>query len=260
MLLAVDIGNTNIVLGINDGGAWLNHWRVCTDPAKMPDEYGVLLRDLLREEGIDRSRVYQAVISSVVPGLTGKIRDMIEKLFSFKPLIIGPGVKTGLKILIENPAELGTDIVCNSVAAYNRIGGNLIVVDFGTALTFTAIRAPGEILGVSIAPGLQAAAEALSEHTAQLPQVWLEPPQKAIGRNTIKSVQSGVVFGYTGLVESLIDRMKKELGGDVSVIGTGGRSGVIAPLTDRFTLIEPWLILEGLRLIAEKNKKFFQEQ
>ncbi len=260
MLLAVDIGNTNIVLGIHNGESWINHWRICTDPAKMPDEYGVLVRDLLREDGIHRREVEQAVISSVVPRLTVKIRDMIETLFSFKPLIVGPGVKTGLKILIENPAELGTDIVCNAVAAYNRIGGNLIVVDFGTALTFTAVREPGEILGVSIAPGLQAAAEALSEHTAQLPQVWLEPPKQAIGKNTIKSIQSGVVFGYTGLVESLIDRMKKELGGDVSVIGTGGRSGVIAPLTDRFTLIEPWLILEGLRLIAGRNTRFFQEQ
>jgi type III pantothenate kinase len=181
-------------------------------------------------------------------------------MFSFNPLIVGPGVKTGLKIMIENPAELGTDIVCNSVAAYNRIGRSCIVVDFGTALTFTAVREPGEILGVAIAPGLQAAAEALSEHTAQLPQVWLEPPGKAIGTNTIKSIQSGVVFGYTGLVEAMIDRMRNELGGSAAVIGTGGRAGVIAPLTNRFTLIEPWLILEGLRLIAEKNKKFFENQ
>lgn len=260
MLLAVDIGNTNIVLGIHNGEAWMNHWRICTDPTKMPDEYGVLLRDLLRQEEIHHSEITQSVISSVVPGLTPKIRDMIQKLFSFEALIVGPGVKTGLKILIENPAELGTDIVCNSVAAYNRIGGNCIVVDFGTALTFTAVREPGEILGVSIAPGVQAAAEALSEHTAQLPQVWLESPKTTIGKNTTKSIQSGVIFGYTGLVEALIDRMKEELGGDVSVIGTGGRSGVIAHLTDRFTLMEPWLILEGLRLIAGRNHKFFEDQ
>ncbi|OQY31802.1 MAG: pantothenate kinase [Spirochaetaceae bacterium 4572_59] len=260
MLLAVDIGNTNIVLGIHNGESWINHWRICTDPTKMPDEYGVLLRDLLRQEDIHNTEIKQSVISSVVPGLTPKIRDMIQKLFSFEALIVGPGVKTGLKILIENPAELGTDIVCNSVAAYNRIGGSCIVVDFGTALTFTAIREPGEILGVSIAPGLQAAAEALSEHTAQLPQVWLEPPKTTIGTNTNKSIQSGVIFGYTGLVEALIDRMKEELGGQVSVIGTGGRSGVIAPLTDRFTLIEPWLILEGLRLIASRNTRFFENQ
>ncbi len=257
MLLAVDIGNTNIVLGLHDGEAWINHWRISTDVSKMPDEYGVLVRDLLREGGIDRSSIAQAVISSVVPGLTEKIRDMIQSMTGFEPLIVGPGVKTGLKILIENPAELGTDIVCNSVAAYNRIKGNCIVVDFGTALTFTAIREPGEILGVSIAPGINAAAAALSEHTAQLPQVWLEPPQRAIGTNTIKSIQSGVVLGYTGLVETLIDKMRAELGGEAAVIGTGGRAAVIAPLTDRFTLTEPWLILEGLRLIAGKNASFF---
>jgi type III pantothenate kinase len=259
MLLAVDVGNTNIVLGVHNGEAWINHWRISTDPSKMPDEYGVLVRDLLREGGVARDSINQAVISSVVPGLTGKIRDMVERTTGVTPLIVGPGVKTGLKICIENPAELGTDIVCNSVAAYNRIQGNCIVVDFGTALTFTAIREPGEILGVSIAPGLQAAAEALSEHTAQLPQVWLEPPKKAIGTNTIKSIQSGVVWGYTGLVESLIDRMKEELGGIASVVATGGRSQVIAPLTDRFTLTEPWLILEGLRLIAGRNKDFFED-
>jgi len=258
MLLAVDVGNTNIVLGIHDGVSWMNHWRISTDPSKMPDEYGVLVRDLLREAGVERSSLSQAVISSVVPGLTGKIREMLQRMTGFEPLIVGPGVKTGLKILIENPAELGTDIVCNCVAAYHRIQGNCIVVDFGTALTFTAIREPGEILGVSIAPGLQAAAEALSEHTAQLPQVWLEPPQRAIGTNTIKSIQSGVVWGYTGLVESLIDRMKAELGGVAAVIATGGRASVIAPLTDRFTLTEPWLILEGLRIIADRNRSFFK--
>ncbi|MDC7240212.1 MAG: type III pantothenate kinase [Spirochaetales bacterium] len=260
MLLAVDVGNTNIVLGLHNGESWVDHWRISTDRSKMPDEYGVLVRDLLREGGVERRFIRQAVISSVVPVLTGTLRQMLQDMTGFEPLIVGPGVKTGLKICIENPAELGTDIVCNCVAAYNRVQGNCIVVDFGTALTLTAIREPGEILGVSIAPGIQAAAEALSEHTAQLPQVWLEPPQKAIGTNTIKSIQSGVILGYTGLVESLIDRMKEELGGEASVVATGGRSRVIAPLTDRFTMTEPWLILEGLRLIADRNKTFFGKQ
>ncbi len=260
MLLAVDVGNTNIALGLHDSKTWVNHWRISTVLSKMPDEYGVLFRDLLREAGVDRASITHTVISSVVPGLTGKIREMVRQMTGFEPLIVGPGVKTGLKILIENPAELGTDIVCNAVAAYHRFKKNCIVVDFGTALTFTAVREPGEILGVSIAPGLNAAAAALSEHTAQLPQVWLEPPQKAIGTNTIKSIQSGVVWGYTGLVESLIDRMRAEMGGSAVVIGTGGRASVIEPLTDRFTLVEPWLILEGLRLIAGKNNGFFRKQ
>ena len=146
MLLAVDVGNTNIVLGIHDGASWKKNWRISTDTSKMPDEYGVLVRDLLREGDVDRGSIFQAVISSVVPGLTGKMREMVREMTGFEPLIVGPGVKTGLKILIENPAELGTDIVCNSVAAYNRIKGNCIVVDFGTALTFSAIREPGRSL------------------------------------------------------------------------------------------------------------------
>ncbi len=257
MLLAVDVGNTNIALGLHDSQGWINHWRISTVLSKMPDEYGVLLRDLLREAGVDRGAITQSIVSSVVPGLTGKIREMLRQMTGFTPLILGPGIKTGLKIRIDNPAELGSDIVCNAVAAYHRFQGSCIVVDFGTALTFTAIREPGEILGVAIAPGLNAAAAALSEHTAQLPQVWLEPPQKAIGTNTIKSIQSGVVWGYTGLVESLIDRMKREMDCPAAVIGTGGRASVIEPLTDRFTLVEPWLILEGLRLIAGKNQGFF---
>jgi type III pantothenate kinase len=253
MLLAIDVGNTNIVFGVHDGYEWISHWRIATRHSKMPDEYGVLFRDMLRDGGIDKSNLDKAIISSVVPILTGKLQDMVAELIGKKPLIVGPGVKTGLKIRIGNPSELGSDIVCNCVAAYEKIKDSCLVVDFGTALTFTAISAEGEIRGVAIAPGLQSAAGALSHNTAQLPQVWLEAPEKAIGTNTTASIQSGVMFGYTGLVEHLIDRMSKELGGVKAVIGTGGLSGRIAPLTDRFTCLEPWLILEGLKLIAQKN-------
>jgi len=253
MLLAIDVGNTNIVFGVHDGHSWVSHWRIATVHAKMPDEYGVLFRDMLRDGGINKESLDKAVISSVVPVLTGKMKEMVTSLIGKAPLIVGPGIKTGLKIRIGNPSELGTDIVCNCVAAYEKVKDSCIVVDFGTALTFTAVAAGGEIRGVAIAPGLQSAASALSLNTAQLPQVWLEAPEKAIGTNTTASIQSGVIFGYTGLVESLIDRMSRELGGVKAVIGTGGLSGVIAPLTDRFTYREPWLILDGLRLIGEKN-------
>ncbi|MDC7222837.1 MAG: type III pantothenate kinase [Spirochaetales bacterium] len=253
MLLAIDVGNTNIVFGVHDGKNWISHWRIATVHSKMPDEYGVLFRDMLRDGGVDKSGLTKAIISSVVPALTGKIQQMVSSLIGKQPLIVGPGVKTGLKIRIGNPSELGTDIVCNCVAAYEKVQDSCLVVDFGTALTFTAVAAGGEIRGVAIAPGLQSAAGALNHNTAQLPQVWLETPQKAIGTNTTASIQSGVIFGYTGLVEHLIDKMSDELGGVKAVIGTGGLSGVIAPLTDRFTYREPWLILEGLRLIAEKN-------
>ena len=255
MLLAIDIGNSNIVLGLHGGAGWINQWRIHTDHNKMPDEYAVLLRDILREEGIPRESIGVTVISSVVPQLTERWREVSRSLTGMEPLIVGPGVKTGIKIRTDNPSEVGTDLVCNAVAAYERIQGNCIVVDFGTALTFTAVAAPGELLGVAIAPGIQAAAAALSASTAQLPQVWLQPPDHAIGRNTTQSIRAGVVYGYTGLVEGLIRRMRDEMGGEAAVIATGGRATVIAPLTMSFTLVEPWLVLEGLRLIAGRNKR-----
>ncbi len=252
-LLAVDVGNTNIVFGLYKEGVWVDQWRISTDSSKMPDEYGVIFRELLREYLRPGEKIRGGVISSVVPVLTDRICETLGGLTQRGPIVVGPGVKTGLKISIENPAELGSDIVCNCVAAYNRVQGNCIVVDFGTALTFTAVREPGEILGVAIAPGLQAAGEALSNHTAQLPQVWLTPPRWTIGTNTIKSIQSGVIFGYAGLVETLVRRMREEMGGEAAVIATGGRASAIASLTEVFTFTEPWLILEGLRLIARCN-------
>ncbi len=258
MLLAVDIGNSNIVLGLFGGSGWIGQWRIHTDHHKMPDEYAVLFRDILREEGIPREAIDTSIISSVVPLLTERLREVIEALTGMEPIIVGPGVKTGIKIRTDNPGEVGTDLVCNAVAAYKRVGGNCIVVDFGTALTFTAVQEPGELVGVAIAPGIQAAAAALSSSTAQLPQVWLQPPEKAIGRNTTQSIRSGVLFGYAGLVEGLIRRIRMELGGEATVIATGGRAPIIAPLTDSITFVEPWLILEGLRLIADRNRKIRQ--
>jgi type III pantothenate kinase len=253
MLLAIDVGNTNIAFGTYDQGRWTNHWRIRTVPDKMPDEYGVLFRDLMRDGGLKMEEIDHVVLSSVVPPLTGALSEMLRQETGRPPLVIGPGVRTGLRIRTDNPTEVGADLVANAVAAYARFQANCITVDFGTALTFTAVAEPGDLLGVAIAPGLNAAANALFRGTAQLPRVQLIPPPAAIGRNTTHSIQSGLVFGYVGLVEALIGRMRKELGGEAAAIATGGLAPIIAPLTQQFTEIDPWLTLEGLRIIAERN-------
>jgi type III pantothenate kinase len=178
---------------------------------------------------------------------------MLIQQMEQEPLVIGPGVRTGLRIRTDNPAEVGADLVANAVAAYARFQGPCIAVDFGTALSFTAVAAEGDLVGVALAPGLNAAASALSSNTAQLPRVQLVPPPAAIGRNTVHSIQSGLVFGYIGLVEALIVRMRAELGGSAQAIATGGQSRIIAPHTDQFAAVDPWLTLDGLRIIAERN-------
>lgn len=261
MLLAIDIGNTNIAFGVYDHDRWINHWRIRTVPDQMPDEYGVLFRELLRHKGIAMGEISRAILCSVVPPLTGALAEMLRQELEPGsaqdsgrfPLIVGPGIRTGVRIRTDNPAEVGGDLVANAVAAHTLFPGNCIVVDFGTALTFTAVDAAGDLMGVAIAPGLHSAAAALSSRTAQLPQVRLTPPPAAIGRNTVHSIQSGVVFGYVGLVEALVQRMRQELGGQAHAIATGGLSHIIAPLTDQFAAIEPWLTLDGLRFIAERN-------
>jgi type III pantothenate kinase len=253
MLLAIDIGNTNVAFGVYRSGQWTDHWRIRTVPDQMPDEYAVLFRELFRDSGIRMDDIGSAVLSSVVPPLTGALTTMLRRHTGREPLVVGPGVRTGIRIRTDNPAEVGADLVANAVAAYARFQTNCIVVDFGTALTFTAVAEPGDLLGVAIAPGLNSAAAALSRNTAQLPRVRLTPPPSAIGRNTVHSIQSGVVFGYIGLVEALIRRMRDEMGGKACAVATGGLAQVIAPLSEEFAVIEPWLTLDGLRLIAERN-------
>jgi type III pantothenate kinase len=253
MLLAIDIGNTNIAFGIYLNGDWGAHWRIRTVPDQMPDEYAVLFRELFRDAGMHLEEVNQAVMSSVVPPVTDALTRMLEQHMTKPPIVVGPGVRTGIRIRTDNPSEVGADLVANAVAAYARYKQNCIVVDFGTALTFTAVASPGDLLGVAIAPGLNAAASALSRNTAQLPRVQLAPPPTAIGRNTVHSIQSGVVFGYIGLVETLITRMRREMDGQALAVATGGLARVIAPLSTEFTAIEPWLTLDGLRIIADRN-------
>ncbi|MDH7486691.1 MAG: type III pantothenate kinase [Anaerolineae bacterium] len=253
MLLCVDIGNTNIVFGIHHRGQWVAHWRMRTVPDKMADEYAVLLKEFLRDRDIQLTDIRRVILSSVVPPLTGVFRELCQRYVSRPPLVLGPGVRTGLNIRTDNPAEVGADLIANAVAAYDRFRRNCIVVDFGTATTFSTVAEPGEFLGVAIAPGLSLAADALAGRTAQLPRVQLTAPPAAIGKNTVHSMQSGLIFGYVGLTEGLIRRLRGELGGRASVIATGGLAQVIAPLTSEIEVVEPWLTLDGLRLIAERN-------
>lgn len=253
MLLAIDIGNTTIVLGVHQDGEWKHHWRVRTVREKLADEYDVLFRALFREVGLQLNSFDRVALCSTVPPLTGVISETFAQAAGRRPLVIGPGVRSGLRIRTDNPLEVGADLVADAVAAYDRFRANCIVVDFGTATTFTAVAAPGDLLGVAIAPGLATSASALTERTSQLPRIQLQPPPAAIGRNTVHSMQAGLIYGHVGLVKELLDRMSAEMGGDVQTIATGGLSGTLAPLTGRFVAIDPWLTLEGVRLIAERN-------
>jgi len=253
MLLCIDIGNTNLVVGLWDTKKWRAQWRVRTDREKMPDEYVLLLKALLNDRGYDLKQVTRVIIGSVVPRLKEVFRELFKQYLAIDPLILGPGVRTGLRIRIDNPAELGADLVSDAVAAYHRFRTACIIVDFGTATTFSAVSEDGDFLGVAIAPGLEVTADALSSSTAQLPRISLTAPPKAIGTNTIHSMQSGLIYGYVGLIEGLISRIRQELGGKAEVIATGGLASVLAPLTAEFTHVDPELTLDGLRIIGERN-------
>ena len=252
--LAINVGNSNTAVGVIRGSAWVGRFRVSTVADRMPDDYVLLFDGLLGRLGLSLRGLTQSVVASVVPQTTENIASAMASAGGPRPLIVGPTLPTGLAIRIDNPAEIGADLLANAVAAYERFGSSCIVVDFGTALSLTAVAEPGELRGVSIAPGLHYAVRALAQNTAQLPTVPLTVPPAAIGRNTVHSIQSGVVFGYVGMVEHLVARMGQELPGTVQAIATGGQAGVIAPLTRCFTVVDPWLALEGIRLIAERNR------
>jgi type III pantothenate kinase len=252
MLLAVDIGNTNVVFGAHDGG-WRHQWRIRTVRDKMADEYGILFRMLLREAGLSLADFDRIVIASVVPPLTGRLEEIFAAYSPVAPLIVRHTNVPGLSFAVDNPGEVGADLMANAIAAYDRIRDACIVVDFGTATTFTAVSSEAVFLGVALAPGMNLAASALAGGTAQLPQVRLSAPSTAIGTNTIHAIQSGVVLGYVGLVEGMIRRFREEMQADAQVIATGGLSNVIASLTDCFSAVDPWLTLDGIRLIGERN-------
>jgi type III pantothenate kinase len=266
MLLVFDIGNTNIVAGVYQHTELIADWRLATDRQKTVDEYGILLKNLFQFQNLNASLVTAAVVSSVVPPITNLFQNMLEKYFGITALVIGPGVKTGLAIKYENPREVGADRVVNAVAGIHLYDPPLIIVDFGTATTFCAINGNGEWIGGAIAPGLGIASEALFQRTAKLPRVELVKPRTAIGKNTVNGIQSGLIYGYVGLVESLILRIKNEMIRNPEnpkernqscaprVIATGGLAELIATETTLIDDINPNLTLEGLRIIYELNK------
>ncbi|MDT8304905.1 MAG: type III pantothenate kinase [Anaerolineae bacterium] len=252
MLLAIDIGNTTITLGLWDGQQWRFQWRLRTIHDQTVDEYGIYLKMLLREEGL-ADAVDGVVLSSVVPPLTRTFVAVASRYLGQEPLLVTAATDTGIRIATENPAEVGADRIVNAAAAYHLYPGASIVVDMGTATTLDVVSADGALLGVVIAPGLQLAADALTQRAAQLGRVSLEAPPQVLGRNTVHAMQSGLIFGYAGLIEGLVARLRTELElPDARVIGTGGLIGRMVPHTGVISCVEPWLTLKGLRLIAER--------
>ncbi|HRV92009.1 MAG TPA: type III pantothenate kinase [Anaerolineae bacterium] len=255
MLFTIDIGNTNITFGLYDKQQTLKyHWRIKTDHGRLADEYGIIILGLMRHEGLDFRQIRGVAIASVVPPLTPVFDEMIERYIRQKPLVVGAGVKTGVQIRYDSPRDVGADRIVDAAATFNMYGGPACIVDFGTATTFDAISEKGEYLGGAIAPGVGIAAEALFSRTSKLPRVDLVRPPRAIGSNTVNAIQSGMIFGYVGLVEGMVARFKAELGDHMRVIGTGGLAQTIAQETDVIEVVNPWLTLEGLRLIWEMNQ------
>ncbi len=255
MLLAIDLGNTNIKYGVFDGNKLVASFRVSSRISRTADEYGSVLVGLLSDSGIKKSDINGIIFSSVIPALNYTICHMCEFFFGVTPLCIGPGVKTGLNIKAENPREVGADIIVNSVSAYNKYGGPIVVIDFGTATTFDVISANGELLGVVIAPGIKTALEGLATKTAQLPMVELDAPKTVIGKNTKHCMQAGIIFGFAGLVENIIKKIKKELGlSEITVVATGGLGEIIAKEVKAINTVDRTLTLDGLKIIYELNK------
>lgn len=254
MLLTVDVGNTNVTLGVFKGQEMKATWRMQTSVHRESDEYAVMLLNLLQLGGIPASAVSNACICSVVPPLTPTMADLCRRYFRSEPLVVEAGVKTGIRIAMDNPKEVGGDRVVNAAAARHLYGGPLIVIDFGTATTFDVVSREGEYVGGAICPGVALGAEALFTRTAQLPRVELVHPKKVIGKGTVTAMQSGILYGYVGLVEGMVSRIQAELGDKAKVVATGGLSSLIARETPVIEIVEPDLTLVGLRIIFELNR------
>lgn len=254
MLLAIDVGNTHIVIGVYRQGRLDRHWRLSTDPGRTAEEYGALLWTLSQRSGLPRREIDGAVVASVVPALNEVLKEVCRSHFGQAPLFVGPGVRTGMPILYENPKEVGADRICNAVAAYDRYRGAVIVVDFGTATTFDYVTGAGEYAGGVIVPGIGISLEALFTRTAKLTRVELVKPPAVVGRTTVHAIQAGVVYGTAALVDGVVARIRREQGAGARVIATGGFAGLVAPVAASIEATDEFLTLEGLRLIFERNR------
>jgi type III pantothenate kinase len=256
MLLAIDIGNTNTVLGAFDGEALAQHWRIATRADATGDELGVAIRGLFASAEASIADIEHVVVSSVVPVLNESVVDMCDRYLGIKPLVVGPGMRTGVQIRYDNPKEVGADRIVNAVAAFRKYGGPAVVIDFGTATTFDAIAANGDYLGGAIAPGIRISMEALFTRASKLPLVELIAPREGnvIGKNTVESMQAGIIFGFVGQIDGVVERMRAELGGSCRVIATGGLASLVNDHSRSIEVVDENLTLEGLRLLYELNQ------
>jgi type III pantothenate kinase len=254
MLLVVDVGNTNTVLGLFDGDRLIHDWRIRTVVDHTVDEYGMLIYNLYKTSRISSRKIKDIIISCVVPPMLNILEPLCHKYFNLKPLIVGPGVKTGMPIYYDNPKEVGADRIVNAVAGFEKYQRDLIIVDFGTATTFDYVSAKGEYLGGCISPGIMISSEALFERAAKLPRVELSKPKSIVAKDTVSSMQAGIMYGYAGLVDGICDRIKAEVKSNPLVVATGGLAKIVAPETKSIDVVDDMLTLEGLRIIYLRNK------
>ncbi|MGD6903149.1 type III pantothenate kinase [Bacillus infantis] len=255
MIFVFDVGNTNIVLGVYDGEELKHHWRIETNRNKTEDEYGMIVKSLFEHVNLSFSNIDGIIISSVVPPIMFALERMCQKYFHHKPLVVGPGIKTGLNIKYENPREVGADRIVNAVAAIHEYGGPLIIVDFGTATTYCYINDDKQYMGGAIAPGVNISTEALYSKAAKLPRIEIARPEHIVGKNTVAAMQSGIVYGYVGQVEGIVKRMKDQSDENPLVIATGGLANLIAQESNMIDIVDPFLTLKGLQLIYKRNRE-----
>lgn len=255
MLLVFDVGNTNTVLGVYAERVLTHHWRISTEKSRTIDEHAIMMKNLFDLSGLTFEEIGAVIISSVVPPVMPNLENLARKYFRVEPLVVGPGVKTGMPIIYDNPREVGADRIVNAVAAYAKYGGPLVIVDFGTATTFCVVSKRGEYLGGSIAPGIGISTEALFQRASKLPRIEIVKPTAVIARNTVAAMQSGIYFGFIGQVDGIVRRIKEEMGTETKVIATGGLARLIAQESDTLEIVDQYLTLEGLLLIYELNSK-----